>query len=377
MLNYPEVTKNTTEKELSDVFAKIGVILTSSLQPKEVIERVMQLIGNYFSPHNWSLLLIEEGTERLKFEIVMGTDTTKLKGMYINKGEGIVGWVCENAQPTIVSDTSIDDRFSPRIDNIIGFHTHSVVCVPLLNGQNKVIGAIELVNKIVSPSNTSPNNKTATTIIPTYKSFTETDMKILSSISTFTGIAIENAFLYKKVEELAMVDSLTGINNRYYFNEILRQETEKVKRYKRTMCLLMMDVDNLKTINDTFGHVTGDKILSSLADILRVSVRESDFLARFGGDEFVIIMPEATESDALILAKRIQDMILRWNKQETTPGLTLSISIGVSEAGAENIEALLSQADKDLYQCKVFRKKPEELTSTKELQRYLWHNVEN
>ena len=88
-------------------------------------------------------------------------------------------------------------------------------------------------------------------------------------------------------------------------------------------------------------------------------------------------MPEATESDALILAKRIQDMILRWNKQETTPGLTLSISIGVSEAGTENIESLLSQADKDLYQCKVFRKKPEELTSTKELQRYLWHNVEN
>ncbi|HFU77905.1 MAG TPA: sensor domain-containing diguanylate cyclase, partial [Epsilonproteobacteria bacterium] len=351
-INYPEITKLTTDKDLADIFCKIGTILTSSLHPKEVINRVMSLIGNYFSPENWSLLLEEESTGRLKFEIVRGRDADKLKSIYINKGEGIVGWVCDNAQPAIVEDTSKDSRFSPRIDNMMGFTTHSVVCVPLLNGQNKVIGAIELVNKVASPSSKSSDIMN-TTIIPSYKSFTQTDMKILSSIATFTGIAIENAFLYKKVEELAMVDSLTGINNRYYFNEILQQETEKVKRYGRTMCLLMMDVDNLKTINDTFGHVVGDKILSSLADILRVSVRESDFLARFGGDEFVIIMPEAKEQEALILSKRIQEMISRWNAKEATPGLTLSISIGVHEANQNNVNKILIDADKDLYQSKI------------------------
>lgn len=374
MLDHIAVTKDTTQKELSDVFTKIGVILTSSLVPKEVIRRVMLLIGNYFSPQNWSLLLVDEANQRLRFEIVMGVDGDKLKGVYINKGEGIVGWVCEHGEPAIVEDTSKDKRFSPRIDNIMGFHTQSVVCVPLLNGQNKVVGAIELVNKIVSPSNTSATHTEA--IIPTYESFTQTDMKILSAIGTFTGIAVENAFLYKKVEELAMVDSLTGINNRYYFNEILHQETEKVKRYKHTMCLLMMDVDNLKMINDTYGHITGDKILSSLADILRVSVRESDFLARFGGDEFVIIMPEAKEDDAFILAKRIQEMIKRWNKQEATPGLTLNISIGVQEAGPDNIDEIFENADKDLYQSKVFRKKAEDLTSQVEMQQYLRHNIE-
>jgi len=376
LLKHIEVSNKTTDKELSDVFSKIGVILTSSLQPKEVIDRVMHLIGNYFSPENWSLLLIEESTSRLKFEVVMGVDSNRLKGMYLEKGEGIVGWVCENAQPTIVTDTSQDERFSPRIDKIMNFHTHSIVCVPLLNAHNQIIGAIELVNKVVSPTNKEANDNTTQAVIPTYESFTEADMKILSSISTFTGVAIENAFLYKKVEELAMVDSLTGINNRYYFNEILRQETEKVKRYDRTMCLLMMDVDNLKIINDTFGHITGDKILSSLADILRIAVRESDFLARFGGDEFVIIMPEATEGHAFILAKRIQEMIARWNKQETTPGLNLSISIGAREAGPDNIDQILAEADRDLYDCKVFRKKPEELTSQGEIQRYLWHNLE-
>ncbi len=376
MIDYPAVTKHTTEKELSDVFCKIGVILTSSLQPKEVIHRVMELIGNYFSPQNWSLLLMEESTGRLKFEIVMGVDAQKCKGLYIDKGEGIVGWVCEHGQPAIVADTSTDDRFSSRIDSIMGFKTHSVVCVPLLNGQNKVIGAIELVNKIVSPSTTSASSKNLKPIIPTYESFTVTDMDILSSIATFTGIAVENAFLYKKVEELAMVDSLTGISNRHYFNEVLRQETEKVKRYKHSICLLMMDVDNFKMINDTFGHVTGDRILRSVADILRIAVRESDFLARFGGDEFVIIMPEAKENHAFILAKRIQDMIARWNAQESTPGLKLNLSIGIHEANKDTIDNLLVEADRDLYQCKVFRKRPEELTSPEEMQRYLWFNLD-
>jgi len=373
----PEVTQLTTDKDLSDVFCKIGTILTSSLHPKEVVNRVMSLIGNYFSPQNWSLLLVDNVTNRLKFEIVMGVNAEQLQDVYVEKDEGIVGWVCKFGEPTIVADTAKDHRFSPRIDEMVGFKTHSVVCVPLLNGQNKVIGAIELINKIVSPSSKSSSDADTKTIIPTYESFTETDMRILSSIATFTGIAIENAFLYKKVEELAMVDSLTGINNRYYFNEVLRQETEKVKRYKRTMCLLMMDVDNLKTINDTFGHIAGDKILSSLADVLKISVRESDFLARFGGDEFVIIMPEAKESDAFILAKRIQDMIDRWNSKQTTPGLKLSVSIGIQEAGAENVDEILLNADKELYQCKVFRKKPEEITSLVEMQRYLWYNFDD
>jgi diguanylate cyclase (GGDEF)-like protein len=377
MLDTIEVTKETTQEELSNIFCKIGTILTSTLQPKEVINHVMQLIGGYFSPQNWSLLLLDEKTGRLQFEIIMGVDANKLKGAYINKGEGIVGWVCENAEPAIVKDTSLDKRFSSRIDKMMNFNTQSVVCVPLLNGQNKVVGAIELINKIVSPSTKSTEDSISKSIVPSYRSFTEIDMKILSSIATFTGIAVENAFLYKKVEELAMVDSLTGINNRHYFTETLRQETEKVKRYKNTMCLIILDVDNLKIINDSFGHATGDKILSSLADILKISVRESDFLARFGGDEFVIIMPKATKKDAVILSTRIQEMISRWNAKETTPRLVLSVSIGMHEADADNIDEIFINADKSLYQSKVFRKKPEEITSQVEMQRYLKENLED
>lgn len=373
---FPEITELTSEKDLSDIFCKISTVLTSSLHIKEVLNRVMSLIGKYFSPENWSLLLLEEDTGRLKFEIVMGLDVDKMKGVYIDKSEGIVGWVCENGEPTIVTDTSIDPRFSLRIDDMMDFTTNSIVCVPLLNSQSKVIGAIELINKIVSPSSKSISDKKTKTITPTYKNFTETDMRILSSIASFTSIAIENGFLYKKVEDLAMVDSLTGINNRYYFNEVLSHEIEQVKRYKKTMSLLMLDVDNLKVINDSFGHMMGDNVLSALADILKASVRESDYLSRFGGDEFVIIMPEATEDEAFVLAKRIQDTIEKWNIKQTTEGLKLSISIGIQEGRLENIDEILLNTDRELYQCKLFRKKPEEITSLEEMQRYLWYNID-
>lgn len=377
MTQYPILSDLKNQEDVSEFFRSMGVILTSSLQPKEVIEKVMEMIGSFFSPQNWSLLLIEEETDRMKFEIVMGIDAEKVRGIYLDKGEGIVGWVCETGEPAIIENVENEPRFSSRIDNIMEFKTHSIVCVPLLNGQNKVIGAIELINKIIPPSVQLTSDRETKNIIPTDETFTKLDMKILSSIGIFTGVAVENAFLYKKVEELAMVDSLTGINNRHYFNEIMRQETERVKRYKHTMCLLMIDVDDFKYINDNFGHVTGDRVLRSIADMLRVSVRDSDFLARFGGDEFVIIMPEATESDAFILAKRVQDMIARWNAKESLEGLKVSISIGAYEAGPDNIGQILTEADRELYQCKIVKKKPEELTSSDEMKRYIWYNLED
>ncbi|MCP4699623.1 MAG: sensor domain-containing diguanylate cyclase [Gammaproteobacteria bacterium] len=359
----------------SDIFCNIGRVLTASLNPNDVFERVMKIIGHYFSPRNWSLLLMEENSSRLKFEIVMGADASKLKDVFIEKGEGVVGWVCLHGKPLLVENALHDPRFSSRVDDILGFTTRSVVCVPLLDGKNQVMGAIELINKIVPPSAKSLAGSSAAGIIPSDETFTETDMSILSSIGAFTGIAAENAFLHQKVKELAIIDGLTGINNRHYFNEILQRETDNVKRYKHTICLLMIDVDGFKGINDKYGHLTGDKVLCDIAGILRTSVREGDVLARFGGDEFVILMPFADESEGRKLADRVRGLVRQWNAQALVPGLVLSMSIGVHASGPENIDKLLLMADHKLYHNKNFRKKPEELTSKEQMRRYLWDNL--
>ncbi len=260
------------------------------------------------------------------------------------------------------------------MDRLLGFTTRSVICVPLLDSNNRVIGAIELINKILPSALKSDSESSVTGTASTEGIFTERDMKILSVIGEFTGIAVEKAFLYRKVRELAVVDSLTGINNRQYFNEMFQQETERIKRYDQTICILLMDVDGLKNINDTFGHLAGDRVLCAIADIIKSSVRESDVVARFGGDEFVVLMPFADESNGAILAERIQKSIEQLNKKPLISGLKLGLSIGIHATGPENVEDLLLKADQKLYQDKTFRKKPEELTSEGEIWRYLWDN---
>ncbi|MDO9528739.1 MAG: sensor domain-containing diguanylate cyclase [Syntrophales bacterium] len=351
----------TTVQNQFDIFNNIGKILASSLDIKEVFRRVMEVIGDYFAPQNWSLLLMEEETGRLKFEIVMGVDAGKLKNFYLERGEGIAGWVCLNGKPIVVEDVRKDPRFSSRVDQLLDFQTRSVVCVPLVDGKNRIVGVIELINKLTSELVTSDSGGV----------FTEMDMAILSSIGIFTGIAIENAFLHQKIVELAMIDSLTGVNTRHYFNETFEREVERIYRYGHTVCVLMMDVDGLKAINDQHGHLTGDKIIRTVADILKSSVRKSDIVARFGGDEFVVLMPMSDESNGRELSKRIQELIDEWNKKSLIPGVKLGLSIGIHEAGPTNAKDILSIADQKLYQDKSLKKKAEEITSEDQMRRYL------
>ena len=162
-----------------DIFSNIGRILTSSLDPKEVFHRVMIVIGEYFAPQHWSLLLKDEDTGELTFELVMGIDPEKLNTISLKPGEGIAGWVCQHGEPLVIEDVERDARFSPRVDKLLGFKTKSVVCVPVLNGKNQIIGAIELINEI------SPDRPT----MGTGDIFT--DVALLSSIGVFTGIAAE------------------------------------------------------------------------------------------------------------------------------------------------------------------------------------------
>jgi diguanylate cyclase (GGDEF)-like protein len=357
------------------IFYDIGRVLTSSLNPKDVFNRVMKLIGEYFSPRNWSLLLMEENTGRLKFEIVMGVDSNKLKNVYVEEGEGIAGWVCQSGKPAVVEDVKKDGRFSARFDEMLGFTTLSIVCVPLVNGNNRVIGVIELINKIApAPEGAGPESP------PVYSGerdipFTAMDVEVLSAIGVFTGIAAENAFLHQKVKDLAMIDSLTGIYNRHYFNEVLKREQMRVRRYAYSICILMMDIDGLKEINDHFGHLTGDKVICDVAGMLKSSIRESDVLARYGGDEFIVLMPRAVTDDGNQLAKRITAKIEEWNGNLAGTDPKLGLSIGVYASGSDDLNVILREADRELYLTKYFRKKHDEIVSEEQMRSFLWHHL--
>ncbi|MEZ4528658.1 MAG: GGDEF domain-containing protein [Desulfobacterales bacterium] len=192
-------------------------------------------------------------------------------------------------------------------------------------------------------------------------------MKILAAIGSFTGIAAENASLYQKVKEMALTDSLTGVNNRLSFQEILVRESQRVRHSGHSVCLLMIDVDDFKNVNDTYGHLIGDRVLRDIAAILKFSVRKSDSVARFGGDEFVVLMPSADETEGLKLANRIQESIREWNAKEKVPGLKMKVSIGIHAGHPENADSLLLEADREMYRCKTFRKKKCQIISEKQM----------
>ncbi len=351
------------DRNLSNIFCRIGSVLTSSLNLKEVYEGVLKIIGEYFSPQYWSLFFVEQKTGRIKFEIAMGVDANKLKSFYLEPGEGIVGWVCHNGQSVIVQDVTTESRFSSRVDQILGFTTRAIICVPLLDGNNRVLGAIELINKSVPDGGhqnySTANNETAWNS----STFTEMDMMILSAIGKFTGIGMVNALSHQKLKEQAMIDSLTRVNNRHHFVEEFYREMERPKRVGDKICLLIMDVDNLKQINDNHGHVIGDKVLFAIAQILKSCVRKSDIVARYGGDEFVILMPMADKRMGIELSTRIQQLIDQRNETSLIPGVKLGLSIGIYEtemceaSKTLDINKIIEMADRNLYQCKKNRKK--------------------
>lgn len=157
--------------------------------------------------------------------------------------------------------------------------------------------------------------------------------------------------LNDELKVLSLTDALTGLPNRRAFDARLTEEVERAKRYKAPLSLLLVDVDHFKSFNDTFGHPAGDEVLKTVAQLLQKRTRMSDFVARYGGEEFAIILPNATRSDAYVLAERFRRAIA----QATWSQRTITISIGAFTAvGNETSEtALLTDADRMLYQAKA------------------------
>jgi diguanylate cyclase (GGDEF)-like protein len=156
----------------------------------------------------------------------------------------------------------------------------------------------------------------------------------------------ENQRLYQEMERLAITDSLTGVFNRYFVNEMLRRETERTKRHLQPFAVLLVDVDGFKKYNDTFGHLQGDVALKSIARLLQSEIRSSDILGRFGGDEFVAILYESEHEGAMRVVEKMKKAVK--NADLGTQSLSVTIGISIFRA-AMTADQLLQEADQDLY----------------------------
>jgi len=179
-------------------------------------------------------------------------------------------------------------------------------------------------------------------------------LMVLGYTVALGGALLDNARLFEQVHHLAVSDPLTGLANYRRLLDVLENETERTNRTGRPFSVLLLDLDGLKNINDSYGHLVGSRAICRLGDILRIHCRAVDTAARYGGDEFALVLPESQEDEARRVANRIREVMAN---DDEPPHLSASIGISIYRGDGERIEKLLSEADQDLYAEKAKRGK--------------------
>lgn len=251
---------------------------------------------------------------------IVDCDSVKL----VNNDDNLfITWAKKQEVPLFIEDLDADYRFSHKASKTS--HYKSIMIIPIWKEHN--------LYSFVEIKSIMPNV------------FKEEDLRMIIIICDIASVAITNAMLFRKKQELVIVDGLTNIFNRRYFLEIFSEEMDRANRYNLSFSLLMIDIDYFKHFNDTHGHVAGDKILRLVAKSLKNSVRETDVVARYGGEEFCVLLTMAKLDDAYKKAKSILEKI------EYNCGVT--VSIGVATKGQKKtMEEVIAAADDAMYRSK-------------------------
>jgi diguanylate cyclase (GGDEF)-like protein len=319
------------------VLAGVTKLITGNLKLNDVLGAIMRCLSQLLAPKHWSLLLVDERRGDLYFEIVVGEAADAIRNIRLKIGEGIAGWVAAHKEAVVASRAADDPRFSPRTDAISKFRTGSILAAALVC-HDKVLGVIELVKDEGDPEPFKPG-----------------DLATLTPLADFAAIAIANARAFERVEELTIVDEWTSLYNARYLNSVLPEEVRRAERYGHELGVLFLDLDYFKSVNDTRGHAAGSTLLREVALQIKASVRETDQAIRYGGDEFVVLMPETSKTGALVMAERIRRTLAGSGFQVDTGGaINLSASIGVAAFPGDGREAkaLLAAADRAMYVAK-------------------------
>jgi diguanylate cyclase (GGDEF)-like protein len=315
---------------------EVGKLLTSTLDLREILQLIVDRVSDLIAAENWSILLRDETSGELTFEIVAGVEESLLKGISLARGEGIAGYVAETGNSILAPDVAGDPRFSARADQQTGFVTQSIACLPL-QAHGQVVGVIEVVN------------------VRDFEAFRQRDLPVLKILADYAAIAIQNARLFSRIEELSITDEYTGLHNARYLYQVLDELLKRAAAEGTRVGVVFVDMDNFKKIVDTYGHLLGTRALREVGETMLAHLEPQDHLFKYGGDEFVLVLPGRSKEEARAfvegLCRAVGEAVFLKSEGE---GVHISASFGLAiyPSDADSQRELLMAADRALYRVK-------------------------
>ena len=327
--------KEDLDKTLNNLslLYNIGRAMTYISDLKSLLKYILNQAIEVTVAEKGSIMLHDPDTNQLSVRVLAGlqdkeyqrkVNNNEIKCKTFKPGEGVAGTVFQKGEPTFINKTAEDKRF---VGGGASF-ANSIACIPMKVYED-IIGVINVTNK------------------KNGKGFTDEDIEMLGAVADQAAISISKAQLW----EMAINDSLTGLHVRRYFMAKLQDEIHRTQRYKKSLSVVMGDLDQFKIVNDTYGHTAGDKVLKAVGAFLQKSVRDVDSVGRYGGEEFIMFLPETVKEAAFVLADRLRKGVSEI-KVGKLPPVTISLGIATFPDDGKNIDDLLQRADAALYAAK-------------------------
>ena len=317
-----------------DALQKATAALLTTLDLEQLLGQILDAaISAVPSAHRGSLHLIAHDTGQLQVRAIQGYTDSRIRAINRAGGTHIARAVRER-RSLMVEGAPAEVLVAPGEAGSEAREAISSIIAPLLLGE-ETLGAISLES------------------FRPY-AFTPPDLELLVSFAATATTAIQNAQLHAEVQRQAITDTLTGLYNRRGFFELGRREVERALRFGRPLTAIMFDIDYFKNVNDLYGHPVGDKLLINLTTRLLQELRQIDLLGRYGGDEFVALLPETDLSNALSVAERLRKVVASTTVTGPSIPVKISLSAGVATLSSDcrDLNSLLLQADQALYEAK-------------------------